>query len=219
MKYKYIFWDFNGTILDDVELCLNLLNDMLKKRNLPIVSKDKYLHIFGFPVIEYYKRAGLTFENESFESMAVDFIDKYQPASYACSLYSGIKELLAFNKEKGIIQILLSASEINNLLDQVKHFEIDSYFDACLGLDNIHATSKIEIGQDYIENNQIDRSYAVMIGDTLHDKEVADALGIDCILVSNGHQAYDVLNVVDNTVVRNIEELKELIGGCCNDGK
>ena len=102
MKYKYIFWDFNGTILDDVELCLVLLNDMLKKRNLPLVSKDKYLHIFGFPVIEYYKRAGLTFENESFESMAVDFIDKYQPASYACSLYSGIKELLAFNKAKGI---------------------------------------------------------------------------------------------------------------------
>ena len=77
-----------------------------------------------------------------------------------------------------------------------------------------HATSKIEIGQDYIEKNQIDRSYAVMIGDTLHDKEVADVLGIDCILVSNGHQAYDVLNVFDNTVVRNIEELKKLIGGC-----
>ena len=29
---KYVIWDFNGTILDDKELSLNLLNEILKTR-------------------------------------------------------------------------------------------------------------------------------------------------------------------------------------------
>ncbi len=35
LKYKHIIWDYNGTILDDVDLCLNLLNEMLVQQNKP----------------------------------------------------------------------------------------------------------------------------------------------------------------------------------------
>jgi phosphoglycolate phosphatase len=30
---KYIFWDFNGTILDDAKLCYEILNEMSLKKN------------------------------------------------------------------------------------------------------------------------------------------------------------------------------------------
>ena len=29
-RIKYIFFDFNGTLIDDVKLCLDLLNEMLE---------------------------------------------------------------------------------------------------------------------------------------------------------------------------------------------
>ena len=40
--YKYVFFDFNGTILDDVDLCLNLLNEMLSLKGHNPVSKERY---------------------------------------------------------------------------------------------------------------------------------------------------------------------------------
>ena len=43
---KYIIWDFNGTILDDLDLCLDLLNGMLAKQQKPMVTKKDYLEIF-----------------------------------------------------------------------------------------------------------------------------------------------------------------------------
>lgn len=207
MKYEYIFWDFNGTILDDVSLCLDILNSMLSKRGKEKVSLDKYRHIFTFPIIEYYKKAGLTFEIESFSDMAVEFINIYQPNSLKCSLYEDIIDAFEYIKRLGIKQILLSASEKDNLLEQVNHFNINKYFYSILGLDNIHAKSKIAIGKDYVKKNNINKEKCLMIGDTLHDYELANELGFDSILLSYGHQAYDVLKNEDNIVLRNIKEL------------
>ena len=41
MNFKYVIFDFNGTILDDVDLCLSLLNEMLNLKGLPSITKEK----------------------------------------------------------------------------------------------------------------------------------------------------------------------------------
>ena len=38
---KTIIWDFNGTIVDDVQGCLDIENDMLKKRRMKGKGKRK----------------------------------------------------------------------------------------------------------------------------------------------------------------------------------
>lgn len=211
MKYKYVFFDFNGTILDDTDLCLRILNNMLKKRSLPEVSLDRYRHIFGFPIIEYYKRAGLTFDKEPFSQMAEEFIEAYQPNSLKCPLYDGLLDILEYLREKESLVVLLSASEIHNLREQVSFFKLDGYFDYVLGTGDIYAHSKLDVGKQFIKQMGIKSGEAIMIGDTLHDKEVADSLGMDCILVANGHQAFDVLSVGENKVVKEIKDILKLL--------
>ena len=71
---KHVFLDFNGTLLDDLDLCLELLNWMLKDQNKPLVEKTKYKEIFMFPIKDYYIKAGLDFKKESFESLAVNYL-------------------------------------------------------------------------------------------------------------------------------------------------
>ena len=36
---KHIFFDFNGTIINDIDLCLDLLNQILTKQNKKNLSK------------------------------------------------------------------------------------------------------------------------------------------------------------------------------------
>ena len=64
---KAIIWDWNGTLLDDVELCINSMNLLLKERNLQALTIDRYREIFTFPVKEYYQKAGFNFKTENFE--------------------------------------------------------------------------------------------------------------------------------------------------------
>ncbi len=211
MKYKYIFFDFNGTVLNDVDLCLQLLNEMLISCNHQKVSYDEYKHIFRFPVIEYYKLAGFDFTKESFNDLSKWFIENYQPKSLKCHLYDNVVNTFEYLISKGYKLVLLSASQIDNLIQQCNHFEITKYFDAILGIDNIYAASKVDIGVNYLVNNKIDPKEVSMIGDTLHDKEVAEKMGVNCFLVSCGHQHFDILNINENKVLSGVADLMKFL--------
>ncbi|GAI63219.1 unnamed protein product [marine sediment metagenome] len=76
-KHKHIIWDWNGTLINDVWLVVEIMNKMLKKRNLSKIDSKKYREIFDFPVTKYYSKLGFDFSNESFEKLTVEFISEY----------------------------------------------------------------------------------------------------------------------------------------------
>ena len=211
MKYKNIVFDFNGTIINDVDLCINLLNEMLVMKNHNEVKREDYFDIFTFPIIEYYKKAGFDFIGYTFEELAIYFINKYQEASYEVDLYDDVVTLFKLLKDKGINLYILSASQKENLMKQVTHFKIDKYFTEVLGIDNIYAKSKLEIAKNYFEKNNINTSETLFIGDTLHDFEVAKELGCECILMSLGHQSRKVLSKSNSLILDSYKELRSYL--------
>ncbi len=208
---KYIFLDFNGTIIDDVDLCLNLLNEMLKRQHKKTLTREEYKNVFTFPVKVYYERAGIDFKLDSFEKLADEFIAKYQPASMICGLFKGIEQAFEELLHQGYHLVILSASEINNLLEQCHHYNITKYFDAILGIDNIHAESKVGIALEFMKKNHLSGEDILFVGDTLHDLEVAKAIGAEAMLVSCGHQSLGVLKQGGVPIISSVSELPKLL--------
>ena len=210
-KYSHIIWDWNGTLFDDVDWCIEVINMLLSKRKMKTLdSISEYHAVFCFPIIEYYRRIGFDFDAESFEDLAEEFIALYHSNNSGNSrLFSNAEDTLDLVQKMGITQIILTASKKCNLLSQMSGFEISGYFDALLGLTDIYGKSKIEIGLDYIRQNNIEN--AVLIGDSLHDYEVAQALGVDCILIPNGHQSRETLQTCGAPLSNNISEVIEYI--------
>ena len=203
----YIFFDFNGTLVDDVDLCLYLLNVMLKSCDHDEVSKDRYLDIFTFPVKEYYVRAGFDFKKDNWDELASFFVKEYKIRNVECKLFNDIVSTLKTLKEKGKHLYILSASEKNMLLEQLKMYGIESYFDEILGKDNIYAEGKEEMGKNYMKKMNLAIDKCVFVGDTLHDEETAYAMGIKCYLVSRGHQSEKVLKTSSSKVFNTIAEI------------
>lgn len=205
---RHIFFDFNGTIINDVDLCLDLLNQILTKQNKRNLSLEEYKNVFTFPIKDYYIAAGVDFNIESYESLAKWFISVYQPASMKCGLYDGIVETFKELKRNGHKLYILSASEKNNLLEQCRNYDIDQYFEDILGIDNIHAASKVSIAINYMKEHNIDGKDVLFVGDTLHDLEVAKAMNARCVLVSCGHQSKEVLSKGNVDIISSIKFLK-----------
>lgn len=210
---KHIFWDFNGTILDDRDLCLKLLNKLLKTEKKPPISYEKYLDIFGFPIKDYYKKAGIEFKYQTFKEMSEWFISVYQPLSLKLSLYDGVIDSLKTIKEMNLNNICLSASNKNNLLEQLKHYKIDGYFKDILGTDNVLALGKLEVAEKYIEEKGIKKENSLLIGDTDADYELAKSLGFKCVLFTKGHQSKNRLALIDVLTIDNIKDLIKIIKG------
>ncbi|WP_346855208.1 HAD hydrolase-like protein [uncultured Draconibacterium sp.] len=202
-----IIWDWNGTLLNDLDFCITTINKLLKKRGLNLVTHDSYKAVFSFPVKDYYEAIGFDFEKEDFAIPAREFIDLYNAGVQNCALHTSVNDVLSYFKEKGIRQFVLSAMQEDMLIKTLRHQGIFDYFEGIAGLNDHYAVSKIERGQQLISEFGINKNNSTMLGDTIHDFEVADQLGLDCILIADGHQSEERLQ---KTGVKVISELKDL---------
>jgi len=207
--FDTIIWDWNGTLLNDIDICIESINCLLSDRKLPLLSRDKYLDIFGFPVIDYYKRLGFDFEKEPFEVPARQYIEIYSSKIKESHLHDSAVPVLTYFKNRGYRQLILSASELTILQESICHFNIQGFFEDFTGLDNHFATSKTELGMQLFRNLSIDPKKACFIGDTTHDFEVAKALGCQCILIADGHQSLSKLKETGTIVIRKLEMITE----------
>ena len=189
-----IIYDWNGTLIDDVSACHSILNRLLVRYNLSPVSFDVYRDVFTFPVIEYYKRVGFELDKYSFEEVASHFKPMYDEAFLSCNLYDGVRKTLSWARDNGIKQYLLSATQIDSLMEQIEHFGIGEYFDKIVGTDNFHGKSKIDEGRGLIESEGLRGKRFVLVGDTDYDATVARALGAEVMLVDFGHKPHEFLS-------------------------
>lgn len=208
MKTKLVLWDWNGTLLDDVELCVDALNRLLAQYHYPQrYTVEAYREIFGFPIRDYYTRAGFDFSRDPFETLAESYMSLYIPASAACPLVSGAVPALQALQSAGVRQTILSASQLPTLEQQVTARHIRPYFDTLLGLGDIYAASKVALGQRFLADAALDPGAAVMVGDSLHDYEVAQALGVRCVLYAGGHQPAKTLRATGAPVCHSLTEV------------
>ena len=209
---KLIIWDWNGTLLDDVGICVSCMNQVLSKRKISQLTADRYRDIFTFPVKEYYQKAGFDFSKEDFEKPAMEFISLYYQALPQANLFSCIESVLTSFQKKGLRQLVLSAMEHENLVSSLKSKGIFKYFSKVSGMTNHYAHSKLEIGQDLLAGeSSFGKEEMLLIGDTLHDFEVAQELGIDCVLVARGHQSKERLLKETDMVFDKLSDVADLI--------
>ncbi|MDF7826349.1 HAD family hydrolase [Pontiellaceae bacterium B12227] len=187
MKFKHIIWDWNGTLWDDTWLCTEINNHMLQRRNLPAITIDTYRAKLCFPVDQYYCQLGFDYAKDSYKTLAEEFIAEYTERRYECPLHAGARELIAEFQTLEISQAVLSAYQQDTLMQSVEYFQLLEYFDDVIGLNDIYAAGKVENGKKYIQRLETDPAEVLFIGDTLHDYEVAEAMGVNCALVACGH--------------------------------
>lgn len=204
--YDYCIWDFNGTILDDVELGINSVNILLRERGLnQIPNREAYRKRFDFPIIDYYRELGFDFDKYPYEELAELWIELYLRDLDMAKMFSDVERALDFFDRKGLKQTVLSASERNMLLGQIKGLGIASRFEEILGIDNIYGDSKLSLARAWRERNP--NAKAMFIGDTVHDCETAQILGADCFIVCAGHQCRERFEGVNAQIFSSLDEL------------
>lgn len=209
----HVIWDWNGTLLDDMALSIEGLNMLLAENGYPQqYNETSYKEIFGFPIVEYYARAGFDFDRHSFVDLAQQYIDFYTPKSRFCSLATGAEQTLATLQNAGVHQVILSASKQETLAEQAEHFGVTGFFDELVGINDHYAASKLERGQSWLAQSGLDPKNAVFVGDTLHDAEVAKALGMPCVLCAAGHQSRTRLATAGVPMINDLTELCAFLG-------
>lgn len=201
-QYQFVIWDWNGTILNDSSITCEVNNILLKEYKLPEISLEDYRNTFGHPVQSYYEKIGFDFKLVDFAEVGQKFIFHYTEKLKTAGLFEEAKNILSSLKEKNIKQFVLSAAYQEHLASLVKNYNLESYFEAVFGISDIYAKCKKQRGRELIEEHGLSSAgRGLLVGDTDHDFEVAEELGVDILLIANGHQSRERLQKLKVRVI------------------
>ena len=211
-KYKYIIWDWNGTILDDLQLNLEVENTLLSRRGRKLISGiEEYQEKFQFPIIKFYEELDFDLEKEKFEDIAKEYVAEFDKRFYELEVFYDAKGTIEDFKSSGIKQVILSQTEQKWLEKQVEHHNMTDLFTELLGARDIYVKGKVAMALKWIEECHIDAKDVLMVGDTVHDFEVSESIGCDCVLINRGHHSKERLMTTTATVMGSIDELRRMV--------
>ncbi|NCB34161.1 MAG: hypothetical protein EOM64_09865, partial [Erysipelotrichia bacterium] len=172
-------------------------------------TMKQYRDWFCFPVIDYYYKLGYTFDKgETYDDISVEFNQLYDKRFSEVSLMPGFREKIRESIKKGYQNIILSASEQDHLTRQCQYLKIDDFFQEIIGTSNLLAAGKTDRARRWMNQSDVTAEECFYIGDTVHDKETADVLGIkNYILVACGHQSLEVLKKASDSVAASLWEV------------
>ena len=168
----HIIWDWNGTLLDDVDACVGAINRLLEVRDLPLLSTERYRDIFTFPVKRYYTDLGFDFETEDWDALAREFHARYAETSAASPLREHVRPFLDAMRERRVPMSVLSASEEQLLQRMMGERQVSAYFEQAIGLSDLYAHSKLEAGQALMRQLGLPGQRILFVGDTDHDRNL-----------------------------------------------
>ncbi len=208
----HILWDWNGTLLDDTTAALRTLNIMIKERGGHPIGMPFYLDNFAFPVRPFYDKIGITAKDEDdWNYIAREYHEVYLRQQKA--LNRDAIAALDAAKSAGCRQSIVSALRQDLLEEETSRYGVSGYFDFLYGSNNLDGASKLSRARELMDTlaaqnpNTLNPStsrrdrHIVLIGDALHDKEVADAIGIPCVMCAQGSHAAWRLKAVAPTAL------------------
>ena len=206
-NYEYIFWDFDGTLVDTRRGTRESAWYALKHFNKKVEKTECLENIFcGPPLKESFKKFDL---NDEEIKNAIILYRKYQRENTIelSELFDGIKEILEKLKLNNKKLIIVTSKVEPTVIKILEYLEIYQYFDLIVGAtEDSLRTKKDEILSYAISCfKNIDISKSIMIGDRASDikaglKHHMDTIGVlygmdDCAILQDAGATY----IVENT--------------------
>ena len=213
MRWSHVFWDWNGTIIDDLFYNYSIVNTLLKEHHILPISVEEYKSKFCFPIKSFYSDIGFNCDDSEYASIARKYQEIYESKMDELSVSEGVLNLMRFLHRSGVRQFIFSSCDKRTLQLQLGFYpEIDPYIDTIICQDNNLGNGKYSLALEWGKEHKFSNwSSVVIIGDTYYENEIANKLGCSCILVNSGHQLIDKNEyelVFDN--IRHLERSKNL---------
>lgn len=207
IKPTCVFWDYNGTLIDDVGTALESVNDMLRKRDMPCIDLEQYKSYIDTPISKFYEHL-FDLNEIPFEVIANEFDVGYEKYISADPVMGGARELLSHFSKLGSFQAIISGSQQSVIEQGAKRYGLYGYFDLISGADDHYVNSKVKRAESIAKRHCKSSDEILVIGDCVQDFEVSRALGAHCILLTAGHQSRKDLQQTGVPVVDSLLEIK-----------
>lgn len=187
-QVAHLVFDWNGTLLDDLDLAVECVQELCELYGVPPIDRDGYRRAFRFPIAEFYKSIGFDPAVIPLPELMALYLERFDARAGACPLRPGAAAFLVQARSAGLAVSVLSAAHHPTLIAAVARKDLDRMFDHVCGLGNDRADGKVAEAKALQARLGVPPMEVLYVGDTTHDIEVAHTLGWRCMILTGGHQ-------------------------------
>nr|MDT0658293.1 HAD hydrolase-like protein [Micromonospora sp. DSM 115978] len=209
---NHLVWDWNGTLLNDIDLVVASTNAAFATVAGPAVSADEHRRRFRRPISEYYAEVlGRLVDDDEYGRLDRTFHDAYRVGLTNCELAADAAT--AMRSWSGS-QSLLSMWFHDELVPTVETFGLTGMFNRVDGLrSTVGGGPKAEHLAAHLAELGLAGRSVVLIGDSIDDAEAAESVGARCVLYTGGFTDPDRLRSSGRPVADTLTEAVEVAAG------
>lgn len=191
--HKLVVFDWNSTLIADTQAAWKASNACLEYYGGKAITLEKFRETFTFPVIHFYTLNGVSADtvlrdkdggNEVFQGT-------YERFAANARTRTGARRLLDWLTNEDYSVTILSNYLTDKINTHLERLKIDHYFHHvcahnCDGTTILQSTSKAQRLSDYMIKRNYKPADTVIIGDTMEEPEIARALGLTSIGITDG---------------------------------
>ena len=199
MSYKYVLFDFDGTISDSAPYVMSCFESALLAMGKTPPGRDELIRYVGPPLTETFTRV-FGFEGEALQETIRLFRAAYADIKpNKRDVFPGVSEMLETLKTAGLRLGIATSKREFFARESCKIYEIDHYFDIIAGSsDDDSRSRKDEIILYAMDKMGVtDKRGVLMVGDRLYDVEGAEIAGIDALGILYGYGSRKELEDAD----------------------
>lgn len=213
----HLVWDWNGTLLHDIDAVIEATNASFAEIGLPRITLERYRELYCVPVPRFYERLmGRLPTEDEWEVMDEIFHRHYWALAGTCCLAEGAAEILARRRYEGLTQSLCSLAPHEQLIPILRTHGIENHFLRVDGrTEGSHTGKSEQMARHLAAMDGIVAGRVVVIGDAVDDAVAAQHVGALAVLYTGGSHSRASLEkagvpVVD-TLVEAVETAEALV--------
>ena len=187
---KGVLFDWNGTVLDDVDAILKAANSELLHLGGKEIGLLRFRQTFQVPIDRYLQRNGIdrNLYLENVEEIQSMFMGKYREYSKKSKLRKNIRKLFQWLQKRDIQIGILSAHREEDIQSTLKKLKLDHYIDSVVAHNtDITGMHKSKDVPKACRQLNVRKENLLIVGDTGHDISVGKEFNVPVAAVTGGY--------------------------------
>lgn len=192
-RYELIVWDWDGTIMDSTPTIVHCIQQACRDLDFPVPEDSIASYVIGLGIHDSLRRVVPSIDPKHFPTLVDRFRYHYLAKDHELHLFEGMRDLLENLKTQGFMLGVATGKPRRGLDRSLRHHQLEHLFHDTRTADESFAKPHPGMLLDLSDRLQVPVRKMLMIGDTTHDLQMAQAAGVDGIAVTYGAHPADAL--------------------------
>jgi len=209
MRFDLIVFDWDGTLIDSAGVIVECIQAACRDLGLPIPDDERAAHVIGLGLADALSYAVPGLPPGEYRSVAERYRHHYLLRDPQIPLFEGTAGMLEELHVRGHVLAIATGKSARGLVRALETTGVGRYFASSRCADQCASKPAPDMLHELMGELAVSPQATLMVGDTVHDLQMAANAGVAALAVSHGAHPRDKLLALDPVAcVDSTEELQ-----------